>query len=122
MLYEESDLKFGLWEAGSSIIMHLLTQHCQLDNSWEGIQFLFFHFPPIHLTSPLMTFFFLFPKLRLTLKGRRFQTVEDIITNATKELKAIPQTPFKQCFQKWKKQWKRCIAVQGDCFEGDNIQ
>jgi hypothetical protein len=28
--YEESNMKYGLWEPGSSImIMHLLTQHCQ---------------------------------------------------------------------------------------------
>jgi transposase len=44
--------------------------------------------------------FFLFPKLKITLKGR-FQTVEDIITNAMNDLKAIPQTSFKQCFQNW---------------------
>jgi histone-lysine N-methyltransferase SETMAR len=44
--------------------------------------------------------FFLFPKLKFTLKGRRFQTVEDIITNVTNDLKVIPQTSFKQCFQK----------------------
>jgi transposase len=41
---------------------------------------------------------FLFPKLKITLKGGRFQTVEDIITNAANDLKAIPQTSFKQRF------------------------
>jgi hypothetical protein len=30
--------------------------------------------------------------------------------------------PFEQCFQKWKRQWERCIAAQGDYFEGDIIQ
>jgi hypothetical protein len=63
--------------------------------------------------------FLLFSKLKITLKRRRFQTVKDIITNATKDLKVIPQTSFKQCLQKWKKLWERCIAAQGDCFEGD---
>jgi transposase len=29
--------------------------------------------------------FFLLPKLKIALKGRRFQTVEDIITNATND-------------------------------------
>jgi transposase len=62
--------------------------------------------------------FFLFPKLKITLKGRIFQTVGDIITNAKNDLKAIPQTSFEQ----WKKGWERSTAAQGDYFEGDNIQ
>jgi hypothetical protein len=101
MGYKESDLKCKLWEVGSFItIMHLLTQCCQLDNSWQNIQFLPFHNPSYspNLSSPD---FFKFPKLKITLKGSIFQTVKDIITNATNDLKAIPQTYSKQCFQKW---------------------
>jgi hypothetical protein len=57
MWYKESDLKCELQEAGSSnTIMCLLTQWCQLDDSWQNIQFLTFHNPPIHLTSPLPIF------------------------------------------------------------------
>jgi hypothetical protein len=49
---KKSDLKCGLQEAGYSVtIMHLLTRHRQLDNSWQNIQFL-----PFHLTSHLPTF------------------------------------------------------------------
>jgi hypothetical protein len=103
------------------MIMRLLMQHCQLDNSWEDIEFLPFHFHPVHLTSPAVTFF-LFPKLRITLKGRRFQTVEDVITSVTKDLKVIPHTSFEQCLLKLRRWWERCIAAQWDCFEGDNIQ
>jgi hypothetical protein len=99
--------------------MHLLTQHCQLDNPWQNIKFLSFHNTPINLTSPHPNFFLL-PKFKITLKGR-LRAVEDITTE-TNDLKAIPQTPFKQCFQKWKRQWESCIAVQGDYFEGHNIQ
>jgi hypothetical protein len=39
-----------------------------------------------------------------------------------KDLKAIPQTSFEQCFKTWKRQWEKCFAAQGDYFEGDNIQ
>lgn len=48
--------------------------------------------------------------------------MKTIIINATDELKVIPQLTFKQCFQKWIRRWERCIAKQGDCFKGDNIQ
>jgi len=43
--------------------------------------------------------FFPFPKLKSTLKGRRFQTVEEIKENSLKDLRAIPQNTF----QNWKK-------------------
>jgi hypothetical protein len=101
MWYEESIRKCGLWEDGSFIvIMCLLTWYCQLDTSWQNIQFLPFHNPPYSLDFSLPGFF-LFPKLRITLKRRNFQTVEDI-TNVTNDLKMILQTSFEHCFQKCK--------------------
>jgi hypothetical protein len=99
---EESDLKCGLLEVGSSItIMRLLTQHCQLDNSWQNIQFLPFQKKKPYSPDLSPPDIFLFPKLKITLKGR-FQMVENMMTNVTNDLKAIPQTSFKQRFQKWK--------------------
>ena len=64
--------------------------------------------------------FFLFPKLKTTLKGRHFQTIEEIQENATIELRAITSSAFQEAFQKWKKRWDRCIANRGDYFEGDS--
>jgi hypothetical protein len=122
MQYVESDLKCGLWESDASItIMCLFTEHCQLDSAWQNILFLSFHDPTCSSDLSLPNFF-LFPKLKITLKRRRIQTVENIITNATNELKVMPQTSFKQCFQRWKRQWERCIAAHCNYFEGDNIQ
>jgi transposase len=64
--------------------------------------------------------FFLFPKLKTTLKGRRFQAIEEIQENATRELCAITESAFQEAFQQWKKRWERCIAGRGDYFEGDS--
>jgi len=36
--------------------------------------------------------YFLFPKLKTTLKGRCFQTIEEIQENAIRELRAITQS------------------------------
>ena len=46
--------------------------------------------------------FFLFPKLKTTLKGRRFQTIEEIQENAIRELHAITESAFQEAFQQWK--------------------
>jgi hypothetical protein len=61
----------------------------------------------------------MFPKLKTTLKGRRFQTTEEIQENAIRELGAITKSAFQEAFQQSKKRWERCIASRGDYVEGD---
>jgi len=63
--------------------------------------------------------FFLFPKLKATLKERRLKTIEEIQENAITELRAITESAFQEAFQQWKKRWERCMASRGDYFEGD---
>jgi len=63
--------------------------------------------------------FFLFPKLKSTLKGRRFQTIEEIKENLLQDLCAVPQNTFQDAFQNWKKCWEWCINSRGEYFEGD---
>jgi hypothetical protein len=62
--------------------------------------------------------FWLFPKLKLPLKGR-FQTVEDIKENATRQLMAIPKEDFEDCFENWKGHWDKCVILQGQYTKGD---
>ena len=63
--------------------------------------------------------FFLFPKIKRPLKGRRFTAIDDIKTASLKELKAIPK--FEKCFEDWEKRWHKCIISNGDYFEDNNI-
>ncbi|UYV80279.1 hypothetical protein LAZ67_18002278 [Cordylochernes scorpioides] len=58
--------------------------------------------------------FFLFPKLKAVLKGRHFDTREDIIEKSLLALKSIPKEAYKNCFDNWEKRW-RCT----DFFNGD---
>ena len=66
--------------------------------------------------------FFLFPKLKSTLKGRRFDTFDEIQKNLTKELFAIPKEVFQKAFQSWQKRWERGVASEGNYFEGDKLE
>ena len=43
--------------------------------------------------------FFLFPKWKTSLKGRRFQTVEETEENSIREVRAVPQNTFQDDFQ-----------------------
>jgi transposase len=63
--------------------------------------------------------FWLFPKLKRPLKGSHFESHEDIMLNATKELKSLPEEAFQKCFQQRKERWAKCVESQGAYFEGD---
>ena len=65
--------------------------------------------------------FFLFLKLKPSLKGRRFQTIEEIEENSIWDLRAIPRNPFQDVLQNWKKRWEQCIKSGGEYFEGDKF-
>jgi hypothetical protein len=63
--------------------------------------------------------FFLFPRLKSTLKGKWFQDVTEIQLNMTRQLQAIPKQAYQICIEKWK---DRCIQSGGLYFEGDNFE
>ena len=63
--------------------------------------------------------FFLFPQLKKTMKGRRFDYVEDIKANATRQLRAITKSEYQMCFLQRQERWNKCIQAQGHYFEGD---
>jgi hypothetical protein len=64
--------------------------------------------------------FFLFSKLKCILKGRRFDTFNEIQKNSTKAF-AIPKVTFQKALQSWQKRWERCVASKGNYFEGDKL-
>jgi len=45
--------------------------------------------------------FFLFLKIKEILRGRHFDDTDDIRSNTTAALKAIPQNQFQNCFEGW---------------------
>jgi hypothetical protein len=59
--------------------------------------------------------FWLFPKLKMPLKGSRFESRE----GTAAQLDMIPQEAFQKCSQQWQDRWKKSVHYQGDYFEGD---
>jgi len=51
--------------------------------------------------------FFLFPRLKKRLKGRRRENIEAIEAAATLELTGIPKEAFTGCFQYLQKRWQQ---------------
>jgi hypothetical protein len=66
--------------------------------------------------------FFLFPKPKSTLKGRRFESIEAIKANSLAELRSVPNEAFQECFKTLKKRWQQCMQSRGEYFEGDKAE
>lgn len=61
--------------------------------------------------------FFLFPKLKLVVKGRFFEDFPAIQTSCTENLRAIPLEKFQKSFQSMYDRENTCIVRGGDYIE-----
>jgi hypothetical protein len=64
--------------------------------------------------------FFLFPRMKSKLEGRRFQDVTEIQEQSLTVPHAIPKSQFQRCFQQCWKRWTPYINSEGDYCEGDS--
>ncbi|UYV81520.1 hypothetical protein LAZ67_20001421 [Cordylochernes scorpioides] len=70
---------------------------------WSSKNWIIHHDNAPPHTDLALNDFFLFPKLKMALKGRRFDTRESIIADSKKVLKKIPKDAFSKCFKSWEK-------------------
>ena len=73
--------------------------------------------PTAQIWCPVTSVFF--PKLKSPLKGKRFQTIDQIQENTTGQLMSIPTKDFAECFEQWKRCWENWVRSQGAYFERD---
>ena len=45
--------------------------------------------------------FWLFPKVKMTMKGKRFESIQDIEAATIAQLKTLTKEDFQNCFRKW---------------------
>jgi len=57
--------------------------------------------------------------MKRNLKGKRFADVEEVKRKTTEALADIKDEEFKNCFEQWQKRMDKCIAANGEYFEGD---
>jgi transposase len=62
--------------------------------------------------------FFLFQKLKATLRKDEDSIGRGDKGKIAEDLRAIPKNAFQDCFRKWEKRWERCMNSQGEYFEG----
>ena len=84
------------------MIMHQLTHRCSCVGVFPIIKTVIMPQPPYSWDLTPANFF-LFPKLKTPMIGKRFVTIEKIKEKSKQELKAIPKIAFLKCFEDWKK-------------------
>ncbi|GFX46218.1 histone-lysine N-methyltransferase SETMAR [Trichonephila clavipes] len=97
--------------------MFTLTQSISLKNSLGKKGVVQIKLPPCSLAFYLPDIF-LFPRLKLALKGKRFDDIPDIQRKVTRFLNSIPREDILQSFQNMYSRSHRCIVMGGDYFEG----
>ena len=63
--------------------------------------------------------FWLFPKVKMTMKGKRFESIQGIEAAVTAQLKTLTKEDFQNCFRKWQERWDKCVWSEGEYFEGN---
>jgi hypothetical protein len=66
--------------------------------------------------------FYLFPELKLKLKGHNFDTVEVIEAESQTVLNTLTEPDFQNASKKWQARWEHCIHMEGEYFEYDGDQ
>ncbi len=64
--------------------------------------------------------FFLFPQFKRTMKGKWFQTIEEIWLAIERQLREITPVNFQCCNIQWVEHWRCCVNAGGEYFEGDH--
>ncbi|EGI62895.1 FLJ37770-like protein, partial [Acromyrmex echinatior] len=61
--------------------------------------------------------FFLFPRLKRELKGKHWESMENIQKHVTTFLRDIPVEEFQRAFQAWQTRLRKCIESGGEYFK-----
>jgi hypothetical protein len=63
--------------------------------------------------------FIIFPKTKLKVKWRRFDTIEEIQAESPRVFDTLTEKDFQEAFQKWRRLWNSCLHAGENYFEGD---
>jgi hypothetical protein len=103
------------WSSGTWLLHH---DNAPCHTALNFREFLAKHSIPVvphppYLPDLVPCDFFIFPRLKGTLKGKRIQDVAEIQLNMTRQLQAISKQAYQTCIEKWKDRWNRCINLEG---------
>jgi len=57
--------------------------------------------------------------MKLKVKGRRFDTIEEIEAESQRVLDTLTEKDFQEAYQKWRRWWDGCLHAGGNYLEDD---
>jgi transposase len=64
--------------------------------------------------------FWLFPKIKLKMKGNRFDTIPEIEATTKERLRALTKDDFQSCFRSWQDRWNKRTGAMGTTLKVTN--
>ncbi|CAH2004768.1 unnamed protein product [Acanthoscelides obtectus] len=61
--------------------------------------------------------FFTFPKIKIRLRGQRFQSPEEAVDTFRNAVLDLPANEWNKCFGNWFERMQMCINLRGEYFE-----
>ncbi|CAH1986495.1 unnamed protein product [Acanthoscelides obtectus] len=61
--------------------------------------------------------FFTFPKIKIRLRGQRFQSPEEAVDAFKTAVLDLPANEWNKCFENWFERMQMCINLRGEYFE-----
>lgn len=105
-------------------IRHLLWHHDNASAHTSARTLDFFNSENVHILphppySPDLApcDFYLFPKIKEKLKGRRFESKEDALSAYNLEISEVSEKEWAEVFSRWFKRMDKCIHAEGEYFE-----
>ena len=109
-----TQLPISWWVTYQCTCPHCTECSAVFDQKWHDLH----ASPSLFTQSHPKSLYFLLPWMKKALKGNCFADMEEAKQKTAKALKGIKINKFKNCFEQWKKGLNRCIASNGEYFEG----
>jgi hypothetical protein len=104
----------------------LATKELAVASRKRSVSHLLFHqgffYQSTMAVVPHPPYFSLFPRLKIKLKGRHFDTTEVMEAVSQAVLIILTEHDFQDALEEWQKRWEQCIRAEGDYFECDGGQ
>lgn len=73
-----------------------------------------------HILDLVLYVFWLFCKVKVIMKSKYFEMIQDVSSSMTAWLKTLTKEDFQNCLGRWQKNRASCVRSEGECLRNIN--